>query len=166
MAYKNKTYIAFDGDTDMHYYRLMAAWKANDGIDFNFHNAHDLNTARDSSQEESIKRQLRERFANSKIFIILIGEKTKNLFKFVKWEIEAALKLGLPIVAVNLNDVRNRDDRCPPVLRDELAIYVPFKLKIIEYAMNNWPASHAQFKLEGKAGPYKYNEGIYKDLGL
>jgi len=32
----------------MPYYRLMQAWKQNDGMDFNFYNAHDLNTARDS----------------------------------------------------------------------------------------------------------------------
>ena len=63
MAYRNKTYIAFDGDKDMSYYRLMTAWSANERFDFEFHNAHDLNTARDTSQEESIKRQLRERFA-------------------------------------------------------------------------------------------------------
>ena len=78
MSYRNKTYIAFDGDNDMHYYRLMTAWKAHDGNSFNFHNAHDLNQARDTSLEESIKRQLRERLANSKLFILLIGEKTKN----------------------------------------------------------------------------------------
>ncbi len=63
MAYRNKTYVCFDGDEDMHYYRLMTAWKANDNLPFNFHNAHHLNTARDTSEEESIKRQLRERFA-------------------------------------------------------------------------------------------------------
>ena len=27
MAYRNKTYVCFDGDKDMHYYRLMCAWK-------------------------------------------------------------------------------------------------------------------------------------------
>lgn len=101
MAYRNKTYVCFDGDTDMHYYRLMTAWKTNDNLDFNFHNAHDLNTARDTSTEESIKRQLRERFANSKLLVVLIGEKTRLLRKFVQWEMEVALRLGLPIVGVN-----------------------------------------------------------------
>ena len=103
MAYRNKTYIAFDGDEDIRYYRLMTAWAAHPGFDFDIYDAHDLNTARDSSQEESIKRQLRERFANSKAFVLLIGEKTKNLTKFVKWEIETAVRLELPIIAVNLN---------------------------------------------------------------
>ena len=28
MAYRNKTYIAFDGDNDMHYYRLMTAFRS------------------------------------------------------------------------------------------------------------------------------------------
>ncbi len=86
MAYRNKTYICFDGDKDMAYYRLMTAWNANDGFSLNFANAHDLNSARDTSNEESIKRQLRERFSNSKLFIVLIGESTKFLTKFVKWK--------------------------------------------------------------------------------
>jgi len=166
MGYRNKTYIAFDGDNDMHYYRLMMAWKANDGFSLNFHNAHDLNTARDSSQEESIKRQLRERFVNSKMLIILIGENTRYLTKFVKWELEVALKLGLPIVAVNLNGSRTIDDRCPPTIINELVIYVPFKHDIIEYALDNWPSEFSRLRNEGKSGDYYYNQNVYTRLGL
>lgn len=43
MPYRNKTYVAFDADTDMHYYRIMQAWKEHDHIDFDFHNAHEMN---------------------------------------------------------------------------------------------------------------------------
>jgi hypothetical protein len=166
MAYRNKTYICFDGDTDMASYRLMTAWHANEKFSFEFQNAHDLNTARDGSQEESIKRQLRERFANSKDFIVLIGEKTKNLTKFVRWEMEVALKLGLPIIGVNLNGNRGRDDRCPPIIRDELVVYVNFKPKIIEYAMTNWPAEYARLKREGTTGARHYNDSVYTSLGI
>lgn len=166
MAYRNKTYIAFDGDTDMRYYRLMTAWSAHDGFDFEIYNAHDLNTARDSSQEESIKRQLRERFANSKLFIILIGEKTRHLTKFVKWEIETAISLNLPIIGVNLNGSRRCDDRCPPSMKGALAIYVPFQEKIITYAMKNWPGLHASYRSQGNGGPYYYNDDVYKGMGL
>ena len=45
MSYKNKTYVAFDGDNDMKYYRLMTAWIEHDHIEFDFLNAHDLNSA-------------------------------------------------------------------------------------------------------------------------
>ena len=92
MSYRNKTYVAFDGDEDMRAYRLMTAWKSNENIDFNFYNAHDLNSARDTSTEESIKSQLRERMANAKQLVLLVGEKTKNLRKFIPWEIELAKK--------------------------------------------------------------------------
>ncbi len=70
MSYQNKTFVSFDGDSDMHYYRLMTAWKQNDNLPFNFYNAHDLNAARDSSSEESIKAQLAERLRNSKVFVL------------------------------------------------------------------------------------------------
>lgn len=166
MGYRNKTYIAFDGDNDMHYYRLMTAWKANDGFSLNFHNAHDLNTARDSSQEESIKRLLRERFSSSKLLIILIGENTRYLTKFVKWELEVALKLGLPIVGVNINGSRTIDNRCPPAIKNELVIYVPFKHLIIEYALENWASEFLRLRKEGKNGDYYYNQSVYTRLGL
>ena len=161
MTYRNRTYIAFDGDEDMCYYRLMTAWKANDGFSLNFNDAHDLNTARDSSQEESIKRKLRERFANSKLFIVLIGAKTRFLTKFVKWEMEAALKLNLPIVGINLNGSRRSDDRCPPTIRNELAVYVPFQHNIIEYAMDDWPLRHNENRSRGNSGPYYYKDDVY-----
>lgn len=166
MTYRNKTYIAFDGDNDMHYYRLMTAWKANDGFSLNFNNAHELNTARDSSQEESIKRQLRERFANSKLLVVLIGANTKYLTKFVKWEMEVALRLGLPIIGVNLNGSRQMDDRCPPTIRDQLVVYTSFNHNIIEHAMYHWPSEFHSLSSAGTTGDRHYNDDMYRRLGL
>src|SRR2546429_8811769 len=127
MPYRNKTFVSFDGDTDMHYYRLMQAWTQHDGIDFNFYDAHDINTARDSSQEASIKAQLAERIRNSKNFILLVGERTRYLTKFVQWEIEQAISRDLPMIVVNLNGQRDIDQtRCPQAAKTTLAIHVPF----------------------------------------
>ena len=88
MVYRDKTYVAFDGDNDIKYFNLMKAWKQSDNTDFNFYDAHELNSARDSSLTESIKNQLRERMNNSKMFILLLGKHTKYLTRFVKWEVE------------------------------------------------------------------------------
>lgn len=167
MSYKNKTFVSFDGDSDMHYYRLMTAWKQSDHVPFKFYNAHDLNSARDSSAEQSIKAQLAERLRNSQVFVILIGESTRYLYKFVRWEIEQAIKREMPIIAVNLNGKRSIDkDRCPPILADALAIHVSFNAAIIQHALENWPASDTSFRAENKSGPYYYKEEIYKRLGL
>lgn len=170
MALRNKTYIAFDGDNDIHYYRLMIAWKHNQNSffkDFSFYDAHEMNYARDDSQEESIKRQLLERLNASNRFILLIGDSTRYLYKFVKWEIEQAIKQQIPIIAVNLSGKRSRDSElCPPVLSEELAVHISFNQKIIEHALDNWPASDVQYRAAGKAGPYYYKDSIYTSLGL
>lgn len=167
MAYRNKTYVCFDGDNDMHYYRLMCAWKQQDGLDFSFYNAHDLNVARDSSQEESIKRQLRQRLLNSKVLVVLIGANTRYLQKFVRWEMEQALGLPLPIIGVNLNGLRQQDpERCPPIIRGELAIYVSFNAAIVQHALENWPASDASYRSQGKTGSFFYKPEVYRSLGL
>ena len=167
MPYRNKTFVSFDGDTDMHYYRLMTAWKQNDGFDFNFNNAHDINSARDDSKEESIKEALAERLRNSKVFVLLVGEKTRYLTKFVKWEIEQAIKRGLPMIVVNLNGRRGMDtDRCPPAAQGALAVHIPFGAAIMQYALDHWPSSHEAYVKDGRTGPFYYKEEVYKGLGL
>ena len=109
MAYRNKVFISFDGDTDMYYYRLMRAWKQNDHTNFNFYDAHDLTQARDTSTEDSIKRSLSERLANAKVVVSLIGENTRYLYKFLRWELEQAIRRDIPIVGVNRSGPRNLD---------------------------------------------------------
>ncbi len=42
--------------------------------------------------------------------LVLVGESTKHLKKFVGWEIDLAINLVLPIIVVNLNDKRHMDD--------------------------------------------------------
>ena len=166
MAYRNKVYVSFDADNDMSYYRTLQMWDANDDFEFTFNDAHQINTILDKS-EESIKAGLQERFRNTKIFILLIGDHTKYLYKYVKWEIEQAIKREIPIIAVNINGKREIDySLCPAVLQEELAIHIPFKQKIIYYAMNNWPDSDRSHRKEGKTGAYHYKEHVYRDLGL
>lgn len=156
MVYRNKTYVAFDGDNDIAYYYLMKAWKQSGNSSFNFYDAHDINTAYDTSLETTIKRRLGERMANSKVFVLLIGERTKYLKKFVKWEIEQALKMDLPIICVNLNGHFQKDDLCPSILKNELAIFIPFKQAALSKALENWPNYHRQYKKKGKTGSYYY----------
>ena len=167
MAYRNKAFVSFDGDNDIHYYRLMCAWKQNDDTPFNFNDAHELTQARDSSMEESIKRSLQLRLANSKVFVLLIGEQTRYLRKFVLWEMEQALGLELPIIGVNLNGLRSRDEsRCPAAIRDKLVLYVSFNVKVLQHALENWPQTNASLRRESKTGPYYYADSVYKQLGL
>lgn len=165
MGYRNKTYIIFDGDEDMWAYAYMKGWKVNENIDFDFHNAHDLNTITNLSQEENTKKKLRQRLSNAKQAIVLVGEKTKNLYRFVRWEIEVCQSLGIPIVVVNLNNKRGYDpDRCPPILKNADALHVAFKMKIIKHALDNFCPNYANFA--GKGNNWKYNDDIYKGLGL
>lgn len=140
MPYRNKLYIAFDGDNDMIYYRTLQMWKANKSIDFNFHNAHDLNTARDSSLSSSIKAQLRERMYNSKTMLLLVGANTRLLRLFVPYEISLARKLDIPIIAANLNKRRDYDDaRCPRTVKDRVpTVHISFEQAIIRYALNQF----------------------------
>lgn len=156
MAYRNKVYTIFDADNDMNWYKTLKMWEANDKFEFSFNNAHDLNSIRVMT-EENIKRNLRERMSNTKVALVLVGEKTKNLFKFVRWEMEVALKKDVPIIAVNLNKVNGIDTSlCPPILRDEPVVHIPFTQAAMVHALKNWPGYY-----HNTAKKAENNKGYY-----
>lgn len=166
MAYRDKVYVSMDADNDLHYYRLMQAWKQNDNTNFEFRDAHDLNTILDKS-EASIKAGLQERFRHTKTFVLLVGKHTRYLYKYVRWEIEEAIKRDLPCIVVNLNGKRSMDSiLCPPVIQKELAIHISFNARILQYALENWPESAAKKRKANETGPYYYKEAVYEKLGL
>lgn len=167
VAYRNKTYVIFDGDNDKWAYAFIKGWKSNENVDFNFHDAHSITALTANAQNEQyVKSALRERFASAKQVVCLIGENTKNLYRFVRWELETALSLGLPIIAVNLNKLRKMDpDRCPAIIRDTYTVHVSFNAVILQYALDNFPDEyHGRDK--AAEGNRLYNESIYKSLGL
>lgn len=167
MGYRNKTYVCFDGDEDIRYYELMKAWEANPNFNFNFYDAHDINNIWERSSEETIKRNLRERMKNAKVLVVLIGEKTKYLYKYVRYEIELAIKGNLPIIAVNLNGEKNMDDNlCPKIIKETLAIHIPYGVKIMKYALENWPESYKNHKEKNHTGAYYYKKIVYEKLDI
>lgn len=168
MGYRNKTYIIFDGDNDKWAYARMKGWKALEHIDFDFENAHDEYTlTSNASNEDYIKGKLRKRFQNASQVIVLIGESTKNLYKYVRWELEVAQNMNIPIIAVNLNGNRKQNNNtCPPIIRDNYVVHIPFKMKIIKYAMDNF---HSEFKKRTtniSIGGRCYSESVYSSLNL
>lgn len=166
MSHRNKTYVVFDGDNDMWAYAYMKGWKNNDRMDFNFFDAHDLRPLTDRASEDTVKSALRERMASAKQVIVLIGDSTKNLYRFVRWELDRALSSDLPIVAVNLNGMRQMDpERCPAIIRDTYTVHVPFKLAIIKYALDNFPDEYAR-RDRSLAGARSYGGDVYRSLGL
>lgn len=167
MAYTNKTYVAFDADNDMHYYNLMKAWKQSENISFNFYDAHELNNLMQRSSEDTIKNKLKERLDNTKVFVLLVGEQTRFLYKFVRWEIEQALNRNLPIICVNLNGKRSIDTfKCPPLLKDKLVLHISFNSRILENALTDWEKLHYDFQKQEKTGDFYYNDDYYKKFNL
>jgi len=168
MSYKDNTYVIFDGDNDMWAYAYMKGWKNNDKIEFDFNDSHDLlPLTSNAKNEEYIKKNLKKRLNDSQQFIVIVGESTKNLYKFVRWEIETALNLDLPPIVVNLNNERNIDNElCPPILKGRNAIHIPFKMKIIKYALDNWP-NYYKFSIDHQQeSNWNYPKKVYDNLGL
>lgn len=169
MGYRDPTYVIFDGDKDQWAYRFMRGWKAAEHIDFDFRDAHDLTAMTSRAENEAyVKSQLRERMNAAKQVIVLVGESTRFLRRFVIWEIELAIEFGLPIIVVNLQGKRQLDeDRCPAVLRNHCAAHVDFKLKVIKHALDNWPDEFGRLTVADKAmGARHFNRDVYVRLGL
>jgi hypothetical protein len=152
-----RAFVGFSS-TDLHYYRLMQAWKQNENIDFNFADVQ-LEQEINSDNEDYIKRKCRERINMAGTFISLIGADTRSKHKYVRWELEVPLEKKCRIIGVNVDKSRQMvEATCPPMIRDVGAIFVAYSPKIIAYALE-----HYEMKQKGN---YYYKDEVYKQLGL
>ena len=105
----------------------------------------------------------------AKQVIVLVGESTRYLRKYVGWEIDLAKEKSLPIIIVNLKDgQRSMDaDRCPASLRTHCAVHVAFKMNIIQFALDHWPPEYCGLSVDVRnQGARHYATAVYKTLGL
>ena len=99
--------------------------------------------------------------------MIDLSVEIKYLYKYVRWEIEQAISRDLPCIVVNLNGKRSLDaNLCPALMRDHLALHVSFSPKILQYALETWPAVYEEYRKKGETGAYYYKESVYESLGL
>jgi hypothetical protein len=97
--------------------------------------------------------------------VVLVGESTKTLWKFVGWEIDLALNLELPIIVVNLNGKRRMgSDRCPAALRTGYVVHVAYKRAIIKYALESFQPSSVD--AIGRQPGRGYGDNVYRLLGI
>lgn len=151
------TFVGFSS-TDIKYYRLMQAWKEHEHIDFDFRDCQ-LQDEINSENEDYIKSKCRKRIVMASKFIQLIGEDTRNKYKYVRWEAEVAIEKGCTIIGVNLDGSRQYNEaKCPPIIRNVGAIFVPYSPKIIQYALEN-------YKMHDDSKNYHYTEQTYSQLG-
>jgi MTH538 TIR-like domain (DUF1863) len=151
-----RTFVGFSS-SDIHFYRLMLAWKAHDHIDFDFTDCQ-LGSEINSEDEAYIKRKCRERINMAGTFAVLIGKDTRSKHKYVRWEMEVAIEKDCRIIGINLDGSRGVvDATCPPIIRKIGAMFVPFSPKIVAYALENYKM-HAD-------NDYHYKDEIYTQLG-
>jgi hypothetical protein len=159
---RTKTYIAFDGDTDLMSYRTIQAWSADPKYPFTLNNAHELNWARDDSLPESIINQLRERLDASKHLVLIVGSATnKDRKGILQYEIRYALRNALPITLVfkgYSSDDENTErlwnekllPNIPAVLRswteDKYCLVCPFTREVVVSAITTFSNNHLPSK--------------------
>ncbi len=79
MVYRTRTYIAADWDSDSDAVKQINKWNDSNYFRLSFTNAHDLQQARDSSLNCSIKSSLATRLDASKTFVLIVGNNTKTV---------------------------------------------------------------------------------------
>lgn len=182
MAYRNGTYVAFDGndecnpaESDQKYFQLLKAWNSNSDIDFWFSDSHSKTyQVKDTSSLETLKNRLKQRMANSKHMLIIISEDTNYDRGLLNYEIMLAIevyKLPLIIAYTGYTKILNPKlliNKWPKKLREYIngdtakCIHIPFKKEPILDAIS-------QFRVDDKypkGSLSYYSQEAYISWGL
>jgi len=159
MAYRNGTYVAFDGQgttnptqSDLRYYGLLKSWNNSNTHDLRFSNSHEKTyQVRDSSQLATLKSRLLERMKESKNMLLILSDDTSWDRGLLNFEIEKAVdyyKIPLIIAYTGFdyiyNNVDTLKDKWPKALSERIesgtanCIHIAFKEKAIMDAISRF----------------------------
>lgn len=151
-----KTVVGFS-TADIEYYYRMLAWKGKEHIDFHFTECR-MAEETTHDNEEYIKNTVRQRIGMAEKYALLIGEDTSFRYKYVHWEAEVAIEKGCTIIGVNLDGARQIVQRkCPEIIMDVGAVFVPFSPRILAYALVNFR--------KRERGNWHFPDVVYLQLG-
>lgn len=166
MAYRNGTYVAFDGNGqndptkgDLKYLGILRAWKESDNIDFNFTDSHKKTyQVRDSSSEATLKSRLEDRMRFSKNMLVIISDDTNFDRGLLNCEIQTAQeKYGLPII------VAYAGEQYLPRLTNELIEKLPREIwRDVKFGGNHY--AHIPFtkdRIKRAIDHYSVVSGVY-----
>lgn len=169
MAYRNGTYVAFDGqgkknptESDIRYYMLLRQWNASSSYELQFSDSHQKTYAvLDSSSMQTLKSRLMDRMRNSKNMLLILSEDTNWDRGLLNFEIEQAVdynKLPIIVAYTGYISIQNVNDeleiRWPKALKERIenntakCIHIPFKEKAImsaisQFSVHNKPGENA-----------------------
>ncbi len=147
MAYRNGTYIAFDGlgetdptKSDFKYYAILQRWSAGKHFEFKYIDSHDkVYNVRDTSKLTTLQASIRQRLANSKQIVVILSDETRKSGSLISYEIEQAVdryKIPLIIAHTGYDAIYSGtalSARWPTALKTRMdngtarAIHIPFK---------------------------------------
>lgn len=160
-------YVAMDASKDIKYYEEFKLMLRNNGVKHNIFDGIDYYKEFDKTPDDVLKFKIQKNLERADVIVVLLSKTLKSMRKFSKWQIEHAVNIGKPIIAVNPNRIRSVDyDVCPTILKSHLSLHIPYDAVVFELAVMNWPKSHEEHMKNEKEQRkiYKYAESVYQQI--
>ena len=148
-TYRTRTYIAGAWDEDFDAIQQLYKWKDSNYWSLDFIDAHEFKQARDDSNPCNIKKSLCDRMQHSKLFVLIVGPKTKSVrsgscsycehyfngrcysggslsfSSYLDYECEKAVRDNMDLIVL-YNSIFTFESWCPDILKNR-GIHVPMK---------------------------------------
>lgn len=160
-------YVAIDASNDLKYYEAFKHMIDNNGDNYNFFDGIDYFKELDKTPDDMLKFKIQKNLERADVVVVLLTKTLKSMRRFSKWQVEHAVNIGIPIIAVNPNRIRSADfDVCPTILKTHLSLHIPYDANAFKVAVRNWPASHKEHMKNEKEQRkiYKYAESVYAQI--
>ncbi|MDH7497577.1 MAG: TIR domain-containing protein [Syntrophomonadaceae bacterium] len=150
MARAGRAFFSLDPGNPLDTYLVLAAWTYAAGLGVHCWNPLGAEEMPVGGEREA-RRVLRQELRGCRLAVALVGRETGRRSTVARWEMETALELDLPVLAVNLNGKDGLDQRrCPEVLKGRTVLHVAFARPVVTYALQVWPERYPQARRVGR----------------
>lgn len=163
MTASKQVFFSLNHQVDKGLYRQLLHWLALNQVEVDPWTTEDLERQGHFGASNDAQNELIQKVANSDYILLIVGETGIEPESPEFKVLNAAAWMKRPIIALNVNQLRDIDRaRFPSLIADQLILHIPMEGQAIRHALESWRDEAFRVRTMGQIGPVHYTNEIYQ----
>ncbi len=162
MNSEKRVFFSLNHEADTALYQELLQWLHLNDVAINPWTSADFpDTSRDTGGRQQ-QTDLVDNVVNSDYVVVIVGDSPIDPESTDIQALNAAAWMKRPIIALNINQIKDIDrEHFPELMSEQLVLHLPMEGQVFKHALESWKDEAFRVRTMGQTGPVHYSRDIY-----
>ena len=162
MNSEKRVFFSLNHEADTALYQELLQWLHLNDVAINPWTSADFPDASRDTGGRPQQTDLVDNVVNSDYVVVIVGDSPIDPESTDIQALNAAAWMKRPIIALNINQIKDIDrEHFPELMSEQLVLHLPMEGQVFKHALESWKDEAFRVRTMGQTGPVHYSRDIY-----